>query len=278
MAGSGIGRRAALRAGAGVFAGGVLAAPMVHAQGTGGTLRCGWWDHWVPAGNGIMRELCKEWGDRNRVEVQIDFITSVGNQNLLTIAAQAQSRSGHDILAFPTWQPSAYARLLEPVDDVIGRLVQKYGPIDPAAEYLGKREGAWRGVPAVSGTPDQAALHPLRPDAAARRDRRPGDVAGQGGARPGRRHLELGHLPHRGREVPRGRASPSACPWASSPTPWTGWARCSAPSAPAWWTRKARSRSATTRRCGRPWTTWCGCRNSCRAMSGPGTTPPTIAG
>jgi ABC-type glycerol-3-phosphate transport system substrate-binding protein len=152
MAGSGIGRRAALRAGAGVFAGGVLAAPMVHAQGTGGTLRCGWWDHWVPAGNGIMRELCKEWGDRNRVEVQSDFITSVGNQNLLTIAAQAQSRSGHDILAFPTWEPSAHARLLEPVDDVIGRLVQKYGPIDPAAEYLGKREGAWRGVPAVSGT------------------------------------------------------------------------------------------------------------------------------
>jgi ABC-type glycerol-3-phosphate transport system substrate-binding protein len=131
---------------------------MVHAQGTGGTLRCGWWDHWVPVGNNIMRELCKEWGDRNRVEVQMDFITSVGNQNLLTIAAQAQSRSGHDILAFPTWEPSAHARLLEPVDDVIGRLVQKYGPIAPAAEYLGKREGAWRGVPAVSGTQCKPSL------------------------------------------------------------------------------------------------------------------------
>ena len=158
MAASGIGRRAALRAGAGVFAGGALAAPMVHAQGTGGTLRCGWWDHWVPVGNNIMRELCKEWGDRNRVEVQLDFITSVGNQNLLTIAAQAQSRSGHDILAFPTWEPSAHARLLEPVDDVVGRLVQKYGPIAPAAEYLGKREGAWRGVPAVSGTQCKPSL------------------------------------------------------------------------------------------------------------------------
>jgi ABC-type glycerol-3-phosphate transport system substrate-binding protein len=158
MAASGIGRRAALRAGAGVFAGGALAAPMVHAQGTGGTLRCGWWDHWVPVGNNIMRELCKEWGDRNRVEVQMDFITSVGNQNLLTIAAQAQSRSGHDILAFPTWEPSAHARLLEPVDDVVGRLVQKYGPIAPAAEYLGKREGAWRGVPAVSGTQCKPSL------------------------------------------------------------------------------------------------------------------------
>ena len=158
MASSGIGRRTALRAGAGVFAGGALAAPMVHAQGTGGTLRCGWWDHWVPVGNNIMRELCNEWGERNRVEVQMDFITSVGNQNLLTIAAQAQSRSGHDILAFPTWEPSAHARLLEPVDDVVGNLVKKYGPIAPAAEYLGKREGAWRGVPAVSGTQCKPSL------------------------------------------------------------------------------------------------------------------------
>jgi len=152
MAGNRLTRRNVLRSGAGVIAAGTLSAPMVHAQGTGGTLRCGWWDHWVPAGNGILRELCKEWGEKNRVEVQSDFITSVGNQNLLTIAAQAQSKSGHDILSFPTWEPSANARLLEPVDDVVSRLEKKYGKIAPAAEYLAKREGAWRAVPAVSGT------------------------------------------------------------------------------------------------------------------------------
>jgi ABC-type glycerol-3-phosphate transport system substrate-binding protein len=150
---NGISRRQILRSGAGVIAvGGSLTAPMVHAQGTGGTLRCGFWDHWVPAGNGILRELCKEWGDKNRVEVLVDFITSVGNQNLLTIAAQAQARNGHDILSFPTWEPSAHANLLEPVDDVIGRLQQQYGKITPAAEYLAKIEGHWRAVPAVSGT------------------------------------------------------------------------------------------------------------------------------
>ncbi|MCB4823407.1 ABC transporter substrate-binding protein [Roseicella aerolata] len=158
MAGNRLTRRRLLRNGAGVIAAGALSAPMVHAQGTGGTLRCGWWDHWVPVGNNIMRELCREWGERNRVEVVSDFITSVGNQNLLTIAAQAQSRSGHDILAFPTWEPSAHARLLEPVDDVVGRLEQKYGKIAPAAEYLGKREGAWRAVPAVSGTQLKPAM------------------------------------------------------------------------------------------------------------------------
>jgi ABC-type glycerol-3-phosphate transport system substrate-binding protein len=145
-------RRAALRAGMAGAAGAALPVFNVHSQGTAGTLRCGWWDHWVPAGNGIMRELCEEWGKKNNVVVQSDFITSVGNQNLLTIAAQAQSRSGHDILAFPTWEPSAHAQLLEPVDDVVNRLQQKYGKITPAAEYLAKIEGKWRAVPAVSGT------------------------------------------------------------------------------------------------------------------------------
>ena len=145
-------RRDLLLAGAGVATAGVLAAPMVHAQGSAGSLRCGFWDHWVPAGNGILRELCAEWGEKNRVNVQVDFITSVGNQNLLTIAAQAQSRSGHDILSFPTWEPAAKSELLEPVDDVMGRLAAKYGAVNAAAEYLGKVKGKWVAIPAVSGT------------------------------------------------------------------------------------------------------------------------------
>ncbi len=145
-------RRNLLLSGAGVAAAGVLAAPMVHAQGSAGTLRCGFWDHWVPAGNGALRELCAEWGEKNRVNVQVDFITSVGNQNLLTIAAQAQSRSGHDILSFPTWEPAAKSELLEPVDDVMGRLTAKYGAVNAAAEYLGKVKGKWVAIPAVSGT------------------------------------------------------------------------------------------------------------------------------
>ncbi|MBU8543708.1 MULTISPECIES: ABC transporter substrate-binding protein [Roseomonadaceae] len=152
MAFDGMSRRDVLRASAlATVAGGTLAAPAVHAQATT-TLRCGFWDHWVPAGNGAMRELCAEWGEKNRVNVQVDFITSVGNQNLLTIAAQAQSRSGHDILSFPTWEPAAKYDMLEPLDDVMGRLTAKYGPVNAAAEYLGKIRGKWVAIPAVSGT------------------------------------------------------------------------------------------------------------------------------
>lgn len=142
-----IARRAALLGGAAT----ALTAPAVFGQPTT-NIRCGFWDHWVPAGNDALRRLCSQWGERNRAAVNVDFITSVGNQNLLTIAAQAQSRSGHDILSFPTWEPAAHARMLVNVDDVMGRLVAKYGAVTPAAEYLGKQDGRWVAIPAVSGT------------------------------------------------------------------------------------------------------------------------------
>ena len=51
--------------------------------------------------------------------MSIDYIPSQGNKNLLTIAAEAQARSGHDILAMPTWQPPDHAKSLEPVDDIM---------------------------------------------------------------------------------------------------------------------------------------------------------------
>jgi len=157
MSKHGITRRHVMRNGAGVLAAGALGAPMVHAQGTGGTLRCGFWDHWVPNGNVVMRELCAEWGRANRVEVGVDTVTSNGNQILLTINAQAQSRTGYDLMSFPTWEPSNHQRMLEPVDDVMGRLIQKYGAVNPAAEYLGKQDGKWVAIPAVAGTQTKPA-------------------------------------------------------------------------------------------------------------------------
>ncbi|TCZ56742.1 ABC transporter substrate-binding protein [Roseicella aquatilis] len=148
----GMTRRAALRASLAGAAGAALPVFHVHGQGSAGVLRCAFWEHWVPAGNTIIRELCEEWGAKNRVEVKIDYLVSAGNQILMAIASEAQSRSGHDVISMPTWEPSSHARLLEPVDDVVGRLQQKYGAVTPAAEYLAKREGAWRAVPAIAGS------------------------------------------------------------------------------------------------------------------------------
>ena len=138
--------------GTAALAGGALAAPMVHGQTTGGRLAIGLWDHWVPAGNEAMRPMVMDWAQKNRVDVQLDFITSVGNKLLLTTAAEAQARQGHDLLAFSTWLIHDHHRLLEPVDDVMGRLIQKHGPVNPTSEYLAKVEGKWHGIPATSGS------------------------------------------------------------------------------------------------------------------------------
>jgi len=129
-----------------------LTVPFVRGAAAAGKLTCGFWDHWVPGANDTMTKLCKEWGDKEKVEVSIDYITSQGDKNLLTIASEAQARSGHDILSFPTWYASANAENLEPVDDIVNGLISQYGKVASAVEYLGKQEGHWVAVPATAGT------------------------------------------------------------------------------------------------------------------------------
>ena len=66
----------------------------------------GLWDHWVPGANEVLEKICKEWGEANKVEVTVDFITSIGFKNILTAQAESRARKGHDMLAHPTWQIS----------------------------------------------------------------------------------------------------------------------------------------------------------------------------
>src|SRR4249920_408329 len=77
-----------------------VAMPYVRGAHAAGKLSMGFWDHWVPGANNTTAALVNEWAEKEKVEVSIDYITSVGNKNLLTIAAEAQARSGHDIFAF----------------------------------------------------------------------------------------------------------------------------------------------------------------------------------
>ncbi len=145
------GRRKFIRHSAKVSAA-AIAAPYVRTSHAAGSLSIGFWDHWVPGANQALTDLCNEWGAREKVEMKIDFITSQGNKNLLTIAAEGQARSGHDILAFPTWQPADQAKQLEPVDDIMSDLIKEHGAVNGTVEYLGKSNGHWLAVPATSGS------------------------------------------------------------------------------------------------------------------------------
>ena len=129
-----------------------VVAPFVRTSHAAGTLSVGFWDHWVPGANDALTKLCNEWAAKEKVDLKIDFITSQGNKILLTIASEAQAKSGHDILAFPTWYAAAQAKNLEPVDDIVAPLIAKYGSPAAAVEYLGKQDGHWLGVPATAGS------------------------------------------------------------------------------------------------------------------------------
>jgi ABC-type glycerol-3-phosphate transport system substrate-binding protein len=129
-----------------------LAAPYVKDSHAAGSLALGVWDHWVPGANKAFAALCNEWGTKNTGEVRIDFITSQGEKDKLTAAAEAQAGTGHDIMSHRDWNIRVHAELLEPLDEIAAALIQQYGTISPVAEYLAKIKGAWRGVPAASGS------------------------------------------------------------------------------------------------------------------------------
>ena len=130
----------------------VIAMPYVRGAHAAGKLSIGFWDHWVPGANSASQKLCEEWAAKEKVDVSIDYITSQGNKNLLTIAAESQARSGHDIFAFPTWQPSDQANRLEPVDDIMADLIKQNGAVNPTVEYLARSGGHWIAVPAAVGS------------------------------------------------------------------------------------------------------------------------------
>ncbi len=127
-------------------------APYIRTSHAAGKLEVGFWDHWVPGANDTLTKLCNEWAAKEKVELKIDYIPSQGNKNLLTIAAESQAKSGHDMLAFPSWWPSDKAKELEPVDDIMKELTAKNGNVTPLIEYLGKHGGHWVAIPATPGS------------------------------------------------------------------------------------------------------------------------------
>jgi hypothetical protein len=126
--------------------------PWVSTSHAAGKLALGLWDHWVPGANDVLRKTILDWAEKAKVEIQLDFITSIGGKLLLTAQAEAQAKTGHDILAHSTWQVSVHRAMLEPVDDVIGALSKKHGAPNSTVEFLGKHDGRWLAVPTTVGS------------------------------------------------------------------------------------------------------------------------------
>ena len=129
-----------------------VAAPFIRTSRAAGSLKVAFWDHWVPGANKTMEAICHEWGAKNKVDVQIDFITSQNNKLELTIAAEKLAKSGHDLVQPNAWSPAAYQNDFEPVDDIMHAAIKANGGPYPIVEYLAHHKGHWVAAPAVTGS------------------------------------------------------------------------------------------------------------------------------
>jgi ABC-type glycerol-3-phosphate transport system substrate-binding protein len=129
-----------------------LAAPFVRGAHAAGKLSVGFWDHWVPGATEALEKLCRQWADKEKVELAFDSITSNGDKLVLGIQAEAQARAGHDVMHFPIWYAAGQAENLEPLDDIVNWQIAQFGPPSPGCEYLGKINGHWAGVPTAYGS------------------------------------------------------------------------------------------------------------------------------
>jgi ABC-type glycerol-3-phosphate transport system substrate-binding protein len=130
----------------------MVAAPFVRGAHAAGKLSIGLWDHWVPDANKPTEKLIRDWAEKEKVDVQVDFITSQGNKLLLTTAAEAQAKSGHDILAMNTFLPARYSDQLVPMNAEMEQLIKDNGNVNGTVEYLGKLDGKWLAIPATIGS------------------------------------------------------------------------------------------------------------------------------
>jgi len=129
----------------------MVAAPFVRGAYAAGKLTIGLWDHWVPGANKAAEAIAMAWAEKEKVDLRIDFITSQGNKLILTAAAEAQARAGHDILVIGSWDCARYSDQLVPVDDIMATLIKQNGAASAITQYLGVIDGKWLGVPATPG-------------------------------------------------------------------------------------------------------------------------------
>ncbi len=117
------------------------ALPLVHIRGAkaAGSLKLGFWDHWVPGGNVIMKKQIDGWAAKNHVAVEVDFIGGTANQLQTVAAAEAEAKFGHDIMTFITWDVHNHAPTLEPIDDVMKELTAKNGAVNDVCHRISRK-------------------------------------------------------------------------------------------------------------------------------------------
>ena len=180
-----------------------LASPFVRTAHAAGKLTIALWDHWVPGANKPARQVIEEWAAKEKVEVQIDYITVAGQQAAADRAGRGAGQDRprhHDVPLLGPGRSPRDARACR----------RHHGGSDQAERCPSTRRRvsrqAWRplgGGAGDAGQQRQGTVLAHRPLEAARRHRRAGHVSGRRAAEGGR--LDARRLPQGGRGLPQGR-------------------------------------------------------------------------
>src|SRR5579859_4678323 len=111
-----------------------------------GTLKILMSSHFVPAYDTWFDQWAKDWGTKNKVEVQADHILS--SDLAAKNAAEVAAGSGHDIYKFSrNGEPTLYHAQMIDVSDIAKQISEAHGGWIPFGETLGLYEGVWHAVP-----------------------------------------------------------------------------------------------------------------------------------
>jgi len=146
-AGRGLRRREFLKVS--LAAGASLAVPSIFARTALAqqerVLKIVHWKHFVPDYDKWFDVYAKEFGEKNKCKVEVDFVAT---PDLPTaIAADISRGGGHDIFHLNGTGAWLYDNSLVDVTDVANRLGKEFGGWIPDAASLAVVKGKWLGVP-----------------------------------------------------------------------------------------------------------------------------------
>ena len=130
----------------------LISAPFVRTAHAAGKLSIGFWDHWVPGANDVSRALGDGVGRQGEGRPADRLHHLAGREAAADDCRRVPGAVGPRHLQMASWWPHAYAKSLEPVDDVVSELIKQNGAIDDTVTFLGRADKRWVAVPATTGS------------------------------------------------------------------------------------------------------------------------------
>jgi multiple sugar transport system substrate-binding protein len=113
----------------------------------GGSLKLLMRSHFVPAYDVWFDKWAQEWGEKNKVQIEVDHI--LAGELPAKWAAEVATGDGHDLLGFTqSGAINVFNKSLVDVSDLVKQIGDAHGGwIDPLTKNIGQFEGVWRGLP-----------------------------------------------------------------------------------------------------------------------------------